>query len=238
MERVQVETTQNVAIDYEVAGLGDRILAALIDYAILFAYFLGVVLLASAAESLAVFIAGYLPLFFYFLLCEVLLNGQSIGKRLRQVRVVRLDGRQPTLGGYLLRWLLRPIDIDLFAGVVGVTAILVSGRGQRLGDLAAGTTVVRLRPQAQLRDTLFARLEETDYHLTFPQVERLTDADVETAKEVLNALIAEGRSPTGYRLGNEAKAALEGRLHLHTELSPLDFLRTVVRDYNHLKGRL
>lgn len=237
MEHVQIQTAQNVGIDFEIAGLGERIVAALIDYALLLCYLILLGLLASATESLAVLIIGVLPYLLYFLLCEVFLDGQSIGKRLRKIKVTRLDGTEPTLGNYLLRWILRPIDVELFSGMVAIVTIAVNGRGQRLGDLAADTTVVKIKPRVRLEDTVLAEID-ADHQVLFPQVDVLTAEEVETAKEVLSVLVAEGKSRTAYVLGGKAKAALEARMDVRSDLNPLPFLRAVIKDYNHVHGRV
>lgn len=233
---VQIRTAHNVGIDVEVAGLGDRVLAALVDYLIIGSLFVGLVVVVTFAESLALFIAGYLPLFAYFLLCEVFLDGQSIGKRVRGLRVARLDGTPPTLGTYVLRWLLRIVEIDLAFGTVAFVTILVNGRGQRLGDLAAGTTVVRVKRRLSLEDTVFTPTEE-GYVPQFAQVDRLDDEDVATARAVLAALIEEGTSRTAFHMGTRIKAALETKMGVRSDLTPPHFLRTIIRDYNHIHGR-
>ena len=239
MEHVQIQTAQNVGIDFEVAGLGDRILAALIDYALLFCYLIlfSIVFASISTQSMTVLVIGLLPYLLYFLLCELFLNGQSIGKRVRKIKVARLDGSEPTLGNYLLRWILRPIDIELFSGMIAIVTIAINGRGQRLGDLAAGTTVVKLKPRVTLADTMHMFTED-DHDVRFPQVDVLTDEEVATAKEVLGALVAEGKSRTAYMMGAKMKAALEAKMGVTSELQPLPFLRAVVKDYNHVHGRL
>ena len=237
MEHVQIQTTQNVGIDFEVAGIGDRVIAALIDYFILGCYVWFVIIMIALVESTAVAVIFLLPFFFYFLLCEIFFNGQSIGKYARRIKVARLDGSQPTWANYLLRWLFRLVEIDLTTGLVALITMLVNGKGQRLGDLAAGTTVVRVKPRVRLRDTILAQVEE-DYTPTFTDLGVLTDSDITTAKEVLNTLIAEGRTRTAFQLGNRMKTALEQKLDLTSDLPPLDFLRTLIKDYNYERGRL
>lgn len=240
MEHVQIQTPQNVGIRFEVAGLGDRVVAALIDYLLLAAYLVAAVLVVASLgliDSLAAMSLVAVPYLLYFLVCEVFFDGQSIGKRLLRLKVIRLDGDQPTVGNYLLRWLLRPIDIGLSTGLIALVSILVTRHGQRLGDLAAGTTVMKRRQQTRLGDTLYARLE-SDHTPTFPEAEGLTDPDVETAKEVLHTLTTQSRSITTRDLGLEMKAALEKKMGVSSDLAPVPFLRAVIDDYNHLAGRV
>ena len=217
--------------------MGDRLMAALLDYFLLFCYLTVVQIAASAVGSTALWILLILPYFFYFLACEVFLDGQSIGKKARHLKVARLDGVPPTLGNYVIRWLLRFVDIDLTLGMAALFSIFISSKGQRLGDLAAGTTVVKIKPRLSLRDTLFTQLDDT-YTPTFYQVETLDDSDITTAKDVLNTLVRESKSHTTFLLGTKIKTALEQKMGLQSDLPPVDFLRTVIKDYNYVKGKV
>lgn len=242
MEHVQIQTAHNVGIQVEVAGLGDRFIAALIDYCLLGAYYAAVGILYLFLKDVSGFSAPFLsivllPALLYFLLCEVYMEGQSIGKRIRNIKVARLDGTEPTLGNYLVRWVFRLVDVVLGSGLVGIVTLFVNGKGQRLGDLAAGTTVIRVHPRVQLRDTLFAHLDEA-YQPTFQQVEMLSKEDVETAKEVIQVLYLEGKKRGAHTLSVQAKAALERKMGITSDLVPLEFLRRVVKDYNYVVGHV
>lgn len=232
-----VETALNVRIEFEAAGLGDRVLAALLDYFLLVCYLLGAFWLASEIDSTTVSVLVMMPYFFYFLVCEIFLDGQSIGKRARRLKVARLDGRQPTLGDYLLRWLLRPIDLELTLGLGAIVTAFFNDNGQRLGDLAAGTALIKVGSPLSLRDTIFTRLTE-DYTPVFHQVETLADADILTAKDVLNTLLTQRKSHATSVLGRTMKTALEEKMALSTDLPPADFLRTVIKDYTFIHGRV
>lgn len=234
---MRIQTAQNVDIDFEVAGLGDRVLAALFDYFLLFCYIIFAQVAIADFNSTALSVLMIFPYFFYFLVCEVFLNGQSIGKKARHLKVARLDGVQPTLGNYLLRWLLRFIDLDLTLGMVAMLSVFIGGKGQRLGDLAAGTTVIKIKPRLSLRDTIFTQLDD-DYTPIFHQVETLEDSDITTAKDVLNTLVTERKSHTTHLLGTKIKTALEQKMDLRSDLPPVEFLRTVIKDYNYVKGKV
>lgn len=232
MDPLRVQTAQNVDLAFATAGLGDRILAWLIDGVIVTAY---VILLYQfdfdGRGGMTLFIVLFLPVLLYHLLFEVFFEGQSPGKRVLKIRVARLDGAQPTLAQYLLRWLLRWVDVTLSSGVVALVAIGVTRHAQRLGDLAAGTTVVRLRRRVRLDEVRYRKLP-ADYAPAFPAAERLTDADVRTLRAVLVKLRLEKRSAATNRLARRAKAAVEDRLGLAPVQLPAEqFLRTVVDDY-------
>lgn len=243
MQTIKITTTQNVEIEYALASIGDRILAALIDYAILIGYFIGALLLLTnlpvggGSGRIALFVIIYLPVFLYDLLCEVLLDGQSLGKKQMQIKVVKIDGSQPDVSSYLLRWLLRLVDITLTSGGAAILSILINGKGQRLGDIAAGTTVIKLKSTIGLQDTIFTRLA-TDYQPVFSQAAQLSDADIAVVKEVLDASLAIENASVGDHLEAKARQALEEKMGLKTDMSPRAFLSTVLRDYNYFKGRV
>lgn len=235
--KVQIQTTQNVDIEYEIASIGDRIGAALIDTLIRFGYIVAAVLIfAALADTLSdgfstIFgILFYLPIFFYDALCETLLDGQTFGKKALKIKVVKMDGTQPGVGSYLLRWLVGLLEKNGMAAI-GIVAILVNGKGQRLGDMAAGTTVIKVKPEVTLDHTIFAALEE-EYHPTFTQVARLSDNDIAIIQEVLNSPEQSGNPVVVGKLVSRVKQVLE----VEPQMPPVQFLRTVVKDYNYYTG--
>lgn len=239
MSTVHIQTAQNVAIAYHTAGIGHRIIAYLIDAVITYAYvFLALFLIGSIGSSdagLAMIIVLALPFIGYHLICEVFLEGQSIGKRIIKIKVVSLDGGQPTLGAYLLRWVLRLVDITLLSGLVALIAIAASKHDQRLGDLAAGTTVVKLDQPVSLEETLYVPLDE-DHEIAFPQVEQLTDTDVQTVRAVLARFREDGRTARTAKLMDRTKAIIEQKMGVAPVATPAPrFLRQVVRDYGALE---
>ena len=146
MDNISIHTTQNVDIEYQLASIGDRILATLLDYLLFLAYFLFAALTKwELFDSIAIMSILVLPILFYDLICEVLFQGKSFGKMIMKIKVVMLDGTQANFGAYLLRWLLRIIDMRLFGGALALIAILINGKGQRIGDMAAGTTVIKMK---------------------------------------------------------------------------------------------
>ncbi|MEM9831512.1 MAG: RDD family protein [Bacteroidota bacterium] len=233
MQKIKIQTTQNVAIEFVLAGLGSRILAYLIDSLILGVYliavFWGYVSTIDSEPSVVVLIILFLPSFLYHLLCETFLNGQSVGKRQMNIRVVRLDGSPPGFSAYLLRWLLRPIDLSFFAGGVAILSIAVSQNDQRLGDLAAGTTVVKTKDNPSL--AMFT--VDEDYQPQFPQVTQLSDPDIETILRVITTYRETGQTAP-VQVTAEKIEKLLGATH---DMRPLQFLYTIVRDYKHITAQ-
>ena len=234
MDNIRIQTTQNVDIEYEVASIGDRILATLLDYLFFIAYFLLVVLIASLTswavfESIAIISLLALPILFYDLICEVFFQGKSFGKMIMKIKVVMLNGTQANFGAYLLRWLLRIIDTRLFGGAIALIAILINGKGQRIGDMAAGTTVIKTKQKGQLSDTILNKVKP-DYTVIFPEVVRLTDTDIAIIKEVTQVCIRSNNYEAMEKLVIKTKATMG----ITTNLPHIQFLTAVVQDYSYL----
>ncbi|MGF7216799.1 putative RDD family membrane protein YckC [Spirosoma lacussanchae] len=223
---VTIRTSQNVVVEYEPASVGERILATLIDYLVFFGWWLLVLAVPAGVgieTSRFYVVAVLLPVVFYDLLCEYFLNGRSVGKLAIGIRVVMLDGTQPGLGAYLLRWLLRIIESGSFMlGIVPIITVGINGKGQRLGDIAAGTSVVRLKPAVSLTDVL-TRPVPDNYSLQFPDVRLLTDRDVRIIREVL----LRGDESVLARTADKIKAVTG----IDSTLSSRTFLETVLTDY-------
>ena len=233
MDPLRVQTAQNVDLAFATAGLGPRILAYLVDLAIVAVYFFALSQFAffDGRGGPTLIVALMLPWVLYDLLFEVFFEGQSPGKMVTKIRVARLDGAQPTLAQYLLRWLLYWVDVRLSSGLVAVVTIGATRRAQRLGDLAAGTTVVKLQRRVGLGEVRYRPLPE-GYAPAFPAAEHLSDADVRTLRAVLVRRRLDKRSKATERLALRAKAAVEDRLGLEPVQMPPDrFLQTVVDDY-------
>ncbi|MCW8806365.1 MAG: RDD family protein [Ignavibacteriaceae bacterium] len=243
MQTIEIQTAQNVNIEYPVASVGDRVVAAIIDQLIMVGYIIAMIFLyiwilnitegSSMYFPVAYFVIWFLPVFFYQLLCETFLNGQSFGKKLMKMRVVKLDGSQAGIGSYFLRWILAPIDIYFTYGSVGLVTMIVNGKGQRLGDLAAHTTVVKLKAEAKLEDTIL-KTTPANYDVKFPQVSLLSDKDISLVKEVLDMNYKKPDVEVYTRIINKTKDAIEKKIGVNTDLHPLTFLDTVLKDYNYL----
>ncbi len=235
MSIIRIETTQNVFIEYEAGSLGDRIVAWLIDFFVLFAYTFIIFAILGTLEIkneywFIIFVA--LPWFLYDLLAEIFFQGQSVGKAQMKLKVIALNGKQPSIGKYLLRWIFRPIDMLLLGpGLVAILAVLGSGRGQRLGDMVAATSVVSTRKKHRRKAVAIPDLEE-DYEPVFPEVSLLSDRDIAIIKEAIAAYkLGEPNAPTLM-----AAAKVKEVLHIEHDLPPLRFLKTIVKDYYHLAG--
>lgn len=237
MSKIRIQTTQNVALDFIPASLGDRIVAHIIDWLIFIAWGIVCILLFSGLSMSfdnndilgVVFIVLFLwlPLMFYDLLFEVFMNGQSIGKRAMKIRVINLDGTQPTLGAYLMRWLFRLVDTVLFGSIVALITAAANGKGQRIGDIAAGTAVVKLKQAVSLKQLRQESFKE-NYQVTFPQASLLSDNDITTLRAVLR------KGEHNQELIEEATEKVKEVMAVESDLDNFQFLKKVLQDHTYL----
>ncbi|MDX1760310.1 MAG: RDD family protein, partial [Arenibacter algicola] len=136
MSKLQINTTQNVNLDYKIVGIGERIVAFLIDGFILYLYAVLVQLIGRGIgyvfddswTQIGLVSLIFLPAMFYSLILHSLFNGQTVGKMIMKIRVVRLDGSPVHWSNLLVRWMLRVVDIWLFFGSVGLLTILFTDK--------------------------------------------------------------------------------------------------------------
>ncbi len=235
----KINTTQNVHLDFEVASIGDRIGAGIIDMLIIYAYYILITVLI--AFEILPNDAGYLYVYYLFPLLyhlgfETLNNGRSIGKMVLKTRVMRADGTEPHFSDFVIRWFIGLFEIMISSGVVAVFAYLFNGKGQRIGDIAAGTTVVKLKQRVTLSQTIFEETAET-YVPTYTNADVLTDAEIEAIKEVINAF-TKNYSVETLTLISKTKFVIEQRLNVKAQGSDKDFLMLVIHDFNHITGRI
>lgn len=236
MQTIRVRTTQNVFIEYPLGSIGDRILGYIIDRLFLIFYSVLIALTFISTEIdedawiLWVIFLG-LPWLFYSLLFEIFMNGQTPGKRLMKIQVVRLDGTPPTIGDYLLRWLFSFVDF-LFSGAVAVVVIATNGKGQRIGDIVAGTSVVKLAEHKNITAQEVFTAAEEQHIATFPQVTSLTDRDIELIQRALDVNRDQGNTQPVMMITEKIKSMLG----IQTDLPPVKFLYTIIKDYQTLSA--
>lgn len=234
MDNFQIETAQNITINQNAAHITTRIGSYLIDllfvvgYYIIVFYVLNALDIEPSMEYYSIYLLLGLPAFFYSLIFEVLMNGQTPGKYFNQTRVVKLDGSKPTFGAYLLRWLLRIADFGFASGAVAVLTILLNGKGQRLGDIAAGTTVISEKKRISLKDTIATDVED-DYTPTYSQVTLLSDSDIHTIKNLYKDAKAKGNHKVILKLHIKILEIT----NIQTKEKPMQFIDTVIKDYHY-----
>jgi uncharacterized RDD family membrane protein YckC len=236
---IEITTTQNVTIEYELAPLRERMLAWLLDLVIvvlgyiLLYQFISLLFGGIADGAIAFFLLPLLAYVLYNIFFEIWNGGQTPGKMVLNTKVVRLDGKDPEWSDVVLRALLQLADSLFSAGVVGVLLIKTTSKSQRFGDMAAHTTVIRLYASQfayRLEDIL--NISSLDnYQPVFPEVRRLTERDMIFIKNVLSRR---------QRYANQAHDEVVEDLVTHlmpligVEQRPanrLEFLKTLLRDY-------
>lgn len=237
MEKLSINTPQNVNIEYRLASVGTRFISSFLDYVIIIGYaiFINMIILPLFVDksdlwlyfgTMSLFL---LPAFFYHLALETFLGGQSIGKMVMKTKVVKIDGSRATIYEYFIRWTLSIVDIWLLGGVIGLVSIILTKKSQRIGDIAASTTVVSLKPKLQLIETVYEDIEHA-YAPTYSQVMKLTDKDINIIKKSFNSALNNGDDHIIEALAKKAKQVMG----ISTiEESDTDFLKTVIQDHYH-----
>ncbi len=145
-----VATPERVSFDYQVAGLGTRAIAQILDILIIFGILTAVFFFASAVSivgstgaALVLVFGSFVVIFGYFWVSESLWSGQTIGKKAFRLRAVGDRGEPLTFAQAGIRNIVRIVDFLPYAYGVGLIVLFANGKGKRLGDLAAGTIVVK-----------------------------------------------------------------------------------------------
>lgn len=238
MKSIQIVTPQNVLIEHELASVVMRGLAFLIDQIIitLFLVFMYVffefVGITSLLEDLFVYIVMIPVYFLYTLLFEAFNYGQTLGKMMIGLKVRRIDGNEVTFTEAITRWLMRVPDIFISAGALAAILVSSTERSQRMGDILAGTIVIRQVANNNVSiDGLMKINTVENYQPRYPEVLNLAEEDVVLIKQTLLRF-------TKYNnvAHNEALDALVLKLKTvlrleKVEQQKVDFLRTVIRDY-------
>ncbi len=247
MAEIQITTTQNVTINFKAAEVGERILAYIIDLVIKIAYlFLISFLFAAVATPLdriieddfaddpwsvmAIIIVICSPIIFYTIVSETLLMGQTLGKKIVNIRVVKIDGYRASFLDYFIRWAMRLAEISLFWGVPALVAIGSSKKHQRLGGMASGTAVITLKNKVGINHTILQEIKE-DYKPTYFSVIKLSDNDVRIIKENFIRARKNRDHKTMLVLKDKIINVIEERPH--ADIIPENFIQTIINDYNH-----
>ena len=242
MSILTITTTQNVNINFEAASVGHRILAYAFDLLIKIAYSIVVYQIIFNAFGVAdvidnwdfwsmisVYLIFYFPVIFYSLLLESIFEGQTLGKKIMKLQVVKIDGYQASFFDYLTRWLFRIVDINSNSGLIGLACIITNHRSQRLGDMAAGTAVISLDQKIGIQHTIIQELQD-NYQPIYPQVINLSDNDARIIKDTFT----EAFNKRDYKTIQKLKDKIEEVAKIKNQMgNDVDFIKTVLKDYNY-----
>ena len=240
MSQLTITTTQNVSINFTAASIGERLVAQILDFLVILAYYIVMIYIMdwTGLEEIlrdmdnwsvaAVYIILFLPVFFYSIIQESLWEGRTVGKKIMKMKVIKIDGYQAGFGDYLIRWLFRLVEVLFPLSFVGFLAIIFNDKNQRLGDMAAGTAVISLKNNININHTILQEVNE-DYVPTYPSVIKLSDNDVRIIKETFEMSLRNRDYATLIKL-REKIIQVTGIKNQSG--NDQDFIRTIMKDYN------
>lgn len=238
MKSIEIITTQNVVLQYELAGLKDRVLAFLLDCVVITVTFsflvtIGTAFVGDSESESAVMVFAVMSIFmFYSLLFETLNGGQSIGKMALRIKVIKVAGGKITFSDYVARWVFRLVDIYFSIGSIASILVVSSAKGQRIGDVVANTAVVKTAPQMNLAlQDLLALHERNSYTPRYLQARKLHESDALLIKTTLDRFRKYDNNSH-----KEAIELLTNRIKEVLGIEPDEpsetkFLQTVLQDY-------
>lgn len=242
MSELSINTTQNVTINFKAASVGERMLASLLDFFIKMAYvivvayvffdLLGIGDLLDRMDmwsQMAIILLFFFPVLIYSVTLESIFEGQTIGKKLIKIKVVKIDGYQAGFGDYLIRWLFRLIENNLMGGLIGLVAMLVSSKTQRMGDMAAGTAIITLKNNITIDHTILEEIGDT-YQPVYPLVIKLSDNDMRIIKDTFVIAEAKGDLETIGKLSKKIESVTGIKNESYNQA---EFIKTVLKDYNY-----
>ncbi|RYY60845.1 MAG: RDD family protein [Chitinophagaceae bacterium] len=272
MSVIRIPTTFNIDLEFEVPEFYRRLIALAIDFLVQFIYIkIASVLFSSLTGNMdhnedsmynmqAIGILLALPIFLYHIVLEISMNGQSIGKKIMGIRVVNENGGRPSIGQFVIRWLIRisdlwiviafiyflsfvsngPFDAEstfLLVAVLGflitdVILVVSSKKNQRIGDILAKTILIRTANKANIEETVFQEVEET-YVPQYPQIMQLSDRDINAIKNILES----AKRKHDPELASAAAGKVISHLGIETSQDPISFLETLLKDYNYISTK-
>lgn len=243
MTSSNITTNQFVRIDQTPASIAERVIARIIDMVIagiigtatMYIYFFELDYETKNQLNYLFFFLIILPLWLYDFLWETFNEGQSPGKYVMKIRVVNKDGSRPTIGSFFMRWLLSTIDVGLSG--IGLLFILLTKNAQRLGDLAAGTMVIK---QVNL-EKIHVSLDEfyyakKDYRPVYEEAKNLSQAQIEVIEKAVYGGNGEHENQIATLADKVAKfLGIEDKLKASIQKgnSKEKFLATILHDYNY-----
>ncbi len=240
MKKIDVITTQNVRIEYELAGLGARLFAFLLDQIVIWMgiFILQLVLLFFISTQYSspeewLYIMLFAPVYiFYTPAMEILNNGQTVGKMALRIKVLNLHGKNPEVLDYLIRWSFRLVDIWFTLGSLASMLIVSGDFAQRLGGRLSNTTLVRLSPKKNLvLDQLLEIDRIQNYEPRFPQVRQLNESEMLTLKSALERYKKYKNPAHRTALLKSVEKIKEFTGIDQGEMKTIPFVRALIQDY-------
>ncbi len=248
MAAFSVPTYLNIDLKFDLASVGARIGAFIIDWFIkgIYLFFVISVLISDGLNEFAVFLF-YLPVIFYSLILELFNKGQSIGKMAMKCRVIGIDGNYPSVYQCATRWIFLSVDVwilaiflainpvfggfVIFSPLIGLMILALNKNQQRIGDMAANTIVIKSKQnEVYITDTVYAYANnQKEYQPKYPEIMRLSDNDITKIK----VLFEKGDYNQNYELTNRLAGHIKKILKIESEDRDEVFLKQLLNDYNY-----
>ena len=218
-EQVTIATPEGLEVELVLAGLGSRFVARLLDSLVQVGIIFALSIVAASVHSgwldAVVFVLDFSVVFAYDVVFEVLGSGRTIGKRAAGLRVVRRGGQPVGFVRSAVRNVLRPVDFLPVAYFLAMVLIVATRENQRLGDLAAGTIVVREHGAAREAPgwAAWSRPTVSADAVVGWDVSRVTPAEVAAVRQFLDrrlTLPPDARAQLAWQLASRVSATVTG----------------------------
>ncbi len=255
MAIITVTTPFNIDLEFKVALFGKRVFAWLTDMVVITLYYYLMLKFiypfagnSEGVTSVSSFLIITIPVMLYQVVFEMLMNGQTIGKMVTGIKVMDKEGKEPTMGQYITRWLLCLGNLFIYIvpyilfehpwfmfGFIMLyipdgISMMVSAKSQKISDLAAGTVVIDKNYRPDISETIYLGIENDGYVPLFPEVMRLPDRDINGIRNLLKNE-KPSKSNDTYMISIAQK--IKSVLSITSDLYAPDFLQQLLRDYNY-----
>jgi uncharacterized RDD family membrane protein YckC len=267
MAIITVTTPFNIDLEFKIAAFGNRLAAWFVDLLVIsFYYYLMMRFIrplytnGSRFSTPAELFLLIMPVLIYQLVFEIFMNGQTLGKLVAGIKIIDTEGREPTWGQYITRWILclgnlfvYIIPYVIYSMIFGNLAqnlalmiallilylpdflsVVISAKSQRIGDFAAGTVVIDKNYKANINETIYLEIEDKNYKPVFPEVMRLTDRDINGIRNLLH--MKNTSSDTENYIIDVAQK-IKTVLTIESNLYARDFLGQLLQDYNYYTAK-
>lgn len=258
MSLLKIATNINIDLEFTTAPFHKRLIAWIIDFVLFIIYGYCMFKLYDIIPSIYknedfnwILLISFLPIALYTLITESLMQGQTLGKKIMHIKVINETGGNATMSQFIIRWMLRISDFIMFIMIIllfvygmqiinefffvaalattDVFCVALTKKGQRIGDIAAGTLLISTKNAGSLNDTIFMDIEDS-YVPTFPEVMQLSDRDINMIKNIYDSSIKKYNADLVERTAQKIQIALK----IESKQDPLYFLEILLKDYNHL----
>lgn len=237
MSTMNINTVQNVPIEYETASLRLRIIAFIIDQIILFStlFILLFIVTASSASNQGYFLLLInLPIYlFYTPVFEIFNNGQTPGKAAMRLRVIKTDGTIPAITDYILRWTFRLVDIFFSTGIIAAVSVSSSQINQRIGGYVSNTMVIKKTSDRSynINDVTSMNLKTDTTTFDKTALQSFTESEMLLFKEAADHYEKFPNPGTNQAL-EEAANIIKSKLNTtNNSVHNLNFIRLAIKEY-------